>query len=101
MKITKKQLRRIIKEEKRKLLRENRNAEMALGSFANVATTDQLTDSILNLLQEVEMGAAEDEGLGQDEAEEMARNAALLAVAQAFESAGLMDVMMALQKMIR
>ena len=101
MKITKKQLRRIIKEEKRKLLRENRNAEMALGSFANVSTTDQITDSILNLLQEVEIGAAEDEGLGQDEAEEMARNAALLAVAQAFESAGLMDVMMALQKMIR
>ena len=73
---------------------------MALGSFANVTTTDKLTDSILNVLQEVELGAVED-GMDQEMAEEMARSAALLAVAQAFEAGGLMDVSFALQKMIR
>jgi len=100
MKITKRQLRRIIKEEKQRLLSENRGVEMALGSFANVSTTDQLTDSILNVLQEVEMGAVED-GHGDEDAGEMARSAALLAVAQAFQSAGLTDVYMALYKLIR
>jgi len=99
-KITKRQLRRIIKEEKQRLLSENRGAEMALGSFANVSTTDQLTDSILNVLQEVEVGAVED-GHGDEDAGEMARSAALLAVAQAFQSAGLTDVYMALYKLIR
>ena len=100
MKITKRQLRKIIKEEKQRLLSENQNAERALGSYANVSTTDKVTDSILDILQEVEMGASED-GMDNEMAEEMARSAALLAVAQAFQSAGLTDVYMALYKLIR
>ena len=103
MKITKKQLKRIIKEEKAKLLTEMspfRDADRALGLYANVTTTEQLSDSILNMLQEVEMGAVED-GMDDEMAEEMARSATLLAVSQAFEAAGLMDVKFALQKMIR
>ena len=104
MKITKKQLQRIIKEEKQKLLVEMNpiaNAERASGSFANISTVDSVTDGILNLLQEIEMGGAEEEGLMDDEAEEFARNGAILVVAQAFQSAGLMDVYTGLTKMLR
>ncbi len=104
MRITKRQLRRIIKEEKSKLLLEMdpmADANRSLGDFANTSSVDALTDSILNVLQEVEMGAGEEEGLGPDEAEEKARNAAILAVSQAFESAGIMDVKFALQKLLR
>ena len=100
MKITKRQLRRIIKEEKQRLLSENQNAERALGSYANASTTNQVTDSILNILEEVEMGAIKD-GMDDEAAEEMARSAALLTVAYAFQSAGLTDVYMALYKLIR
>ena len=76
----------IIKEEKANLLKENANAERALGSYANSSSVDALTDSLINILQEVEMGAVED-GLEDEEAEDMAADAALLAVAQAFQSA--------------
>ena len=104
MKITKRQLRRIIKEEKQRMLSEmypgGRGADRSLGIYANVSTVDQITDSILNVLQEVEMGAHED-GIEEDEAEDMARNAAILAVANAFESAGLMDVKFALRRLLR
>ena len=103
MKITKRQLRRIIREEKANLLTEMspfRDADRSLSIYANVTTSDQVTNGILALLREVDQGAIED-GMEDDEAEEMARNATLLAVSQAFESAGLMDVKMALQKLIR
>ena len=97
MKITQKQLKRIIKEEKAKLLAEQMNpqanAERALGSFADMAAVDRVTDGVLDLLQSIEMGAVE-EGLEDEEAEEMASNGAILAVAQAFQSAGLMEWML-------
>lgn len=103
MKITKRQLMQIIKEEKARLLKENpqANAERALGGFANTSTVSSVTDGILDLLQEIEMGAVEEEGLEDEEAEEFARNGAILAVAQAFQSAGLTDVYMALTKLLR
>ncbi len=104
MKITKRQLRRIIKEEKQKLLVEmgpDANADRALGLYAKMSTVDQVTDNILNLLQEIEQGAAEEEDLGPDEAEEYARNGAVLAVAQAFQSAGYVDVYMSLIRLLR
>ena len=107
MKITKRQLKRIIKEEKQKILKESptigayEDANRSLGSFANVSTVDQVTDSILDLLQEVEFGIMDD-GMDDDEmAEEAARNAAILAVANAFEAAGLMDVKFALHRLLR
>ena len=99
MKITKRQLIQIIKEEKANLLKENANAERSLGSYANSSSVDALTDALLNILQEVEMGAAED-GIEDDEAEEMAADAALLAVAQAFQSAGMIAEYNALYNMI-
>ena len=99
MKITKRQLRRIIKEEKQKMLEMYKggrsNAERSLGLYANTSTVDQITDSILNVLQEVEMGAHED-GMEGDESEDMAVAAAILAVAHAFQAAGRIDVYQAL-----
>lgn len=104
MKITKAQLRQIIKEEKSKLLTEmgpEANADRALGGFAQMSTIDQVTDGILDLLQQIELGAAEEEDLEPDEAEELARAGAILAVAQAFQSAGLTDVYMSLVRLLR
>ena len=100
MKITKRQLRKIIKEEKASLLSEmyqggHSDAERALGMYTNVSTVDQVTDSILNVLQEVEMGAHED-GMEGDEGEDLAAAAAILAVAHAFQAAGRIDVYQAL-----
>lgn len=103
MKITKRQLRRIIKEEKSRLLVENpqANAERAVGGFAEVSTVDQVTDGILDMLAQIELGAQDEEGLEEEEAEEFARNGAILAVAQAFQSGGLTDVYMAMIKLLR
>jgi len=91
MKITKNQLKRIIKEEKSKLLVEMnpaKNAERSLSMYADINDVDKLTTALLDILSGVSMAAAED-GLEDDEAEEMAGDAALLAVAQAFQSAGM------------
>lgn len=102
MKITKAQLRQIIKEEKSNLLSEMNamaNAERTLGLYADASDIDSLTDALLNILQGVELSAAED-GIEDEEAEEMAANAALLAVAQAFQAAGMMAEYQALYRMI-
>jgi len=102
MKITKRQLQKIVKEEKQKLLVEMNpmaDAKRSLSSYANVSTVDKLTDAILDLLQEVSFGAEED-GLEEDESEDMATAAALLAVAQAFQSAGLVGEYDAMFRMI-
>ena len=103
MKITKGQLKRIIKEEKARLLTEmggHAGADRSLGMHAEVSDVDNLTTSLLNILQSVEMGAVEEEGLEDAEAEVLAANAALLAVAQAFQSAGMFAEYQALYKMI-
>ena len=100
MKITKKQLRRIIKEEKQKMLEMYRggrsDAERSLGMYASTATVDQITDSITDLLYEVEMSALDDGAADEEMAEDMAAAAAILAVAQAFQAAGRVDVYQAL-----
>ena len=91
MKISKRQLQRIIKEEKQKLLVEMNpiaNAERSLGMYANVSLVDQLSSSVMDLLQNIEVEAVND-GLDDDEAEDYAADAVVLAVAQAFQSAGL------------
>ena len=103
MRISKKDLTKIIREEKEKLLVEMGplpNAERSLGLYADAASVDQVTDSILDVLQQVEMGAHED-GMEDEEAEEYARSAAILAVANAFEAAGFMDIKYLLHKAIR
>ena len=67
--------------------------------YADSADVDKLQDALLNILQGVEMEAAND-GLEDDEAEEMAADAAILAVAQAFQSAGMIAEYDALQRLI-
>ena len=104
MKITNKRLKQIIKEEKTKLLNEMNpmmDTDRMVGTLVNVATIDKVTDGILDLMQEVEMGSQEEEGLGVDEAAQKARNAAILVVAQAFQAAGETDVYFELTRMIR
>lgn len=91
MKITKRQLKRIIAEERQKLLNEMgpaAGAERALGMYADMSDIDKLQSAFMDILQGVSMAAAED-GLDDDEAEEMAADAAILAVAQAFQAAGM------------
>ena len=103
MKVTKTQLKKIIKEEKAKLLVEMnpvKNAERSLGMYANTAVVDQMTKSIVDLLQNIEVEAIGD-GLEEDEAEEMAIDAVVLAVAQAFQSAGMVAEYNALYDMVQ
>ena len=72
MKLTKKQLKNIIAEEKQKLLVEMnpmKNAERSLGLYADVSDVEALQDALLNILQGVEMAAQQD-GLEDEEAEE-------------------------------
>ena len=102
MKVSKRQLRRIIKEEKSKLLVEMnpiKNAERSLSLYADINNVDTLTTAIQDILAGVEMSAIDD-GLEEDEAEEMAGDAALLAVAQAFQAAGLIAEYDAIYKII-
>ena len=91
MKITKKQLQKIIKEERARLLSEMnnvKNAERSLSLYAKETTVDSLAVALQNLAQEVEMGAIED-GLEEDEAEDYASDAVLLACAQALQAVGM------------
>jgi hypothetical protein len=102
MKITSRQLRRIIKEEKSKILTEQSavsNADRSLGLYANTTTVDAMTDSLLNILQEVMMGL-EDDGVDEVDAEMYSRAAAILAVANAFQAAGFPDVHHTLLRML-
>lgn len=103
MKISKRQLKRIIAEEKQKLLVEMNpmaNAERSLGMYADVRDVDSLQDALMNILSGVEMEAQQD-GLEDDEAEEMAADAAVLAAAQAFQAAGLVAQYDALIRTLR
>ena len=103
MKITKRQLRRIIKEEKANLLSEAgpvANANRSLGLYANMSTVDNITDGLHDLLQEVMMGAEED-GMEEEDAERASRDAAIVAVANAFQGAGILDVYHNLMRMLQ
>ena len=103
MRVTKKQLAKIIKEEKAKLLVEMNpvaNAERGLGMYANVGVVDQLSSALIDLMQGVELEAVED-GLEDEEAEDLAANVALLAVAQAFQSAGMIAEYNALYRLLQ
>jgi hypothetical protein len=103
MKITRNQLRKIIKEERAKLLVEMNpaaDAERSLGLYANASTVDKLSSALQSLLMEVETAAIED-GLEDYEAEDMAANAGLLAVAQAFQSVGMIAEYDALYRILQ
>ena len=103
MKITKQKLRRIIKEEKAKLLVEMNpmaNAEYMQGNYSPMSGIDALTDALANLLQKTEVDALEDMGDDLD-AEEAAAGAVTLTVAQAFQSVGMIEQYQALIKTLR
>ena len=93
MKITKRQLRQIIKEEKAKLLVEMNpvaNAERSLGMYASTAVVDQLNKTVARLLEDITAEAVED-GLEEDESYDLAVDAVVMAVHEAFLSAGMVD----------
>ncbi len=103
MKVTKSQLKRIIKEERSKLLVEMNpaaNAERSLGLYANTTLIDQLSSVVMDLLQGIETEAIED-GLEEDEAEDMAVDAVVIAIAQALQAAGLTAEYNALYNMVQ
>ena len=96
MKITKNELRKIIKEEKSKLLNEmmsprnadtGSTAERNLGLYANTALVDNLKQAIRQLLEQIETDAYEDMGDELD-SEEAAEGVVLMIIAQAFGIAG-------------
>ena len=103
MKITKRQLKRIIKEEKQKLLAERMhrppgagstnpvaNAERSLGMYANAGIVDQLNKTVAQLLENIVAEAIED-GLEDDESHDLAVDALVMAVHEAFLNVGMAD----------
>ena len=93
MKITKRQLRRLIAEERQKLLVEMNpvaNAERSLSMYANPVVVDQLKKAIGDLLENITAEAIEDE-LEEDEASALAAEAMVAAVSDAFMSVGMHD----------
>ena len=93
MKVSKQQIRRIIKEEKAKLLVEMNpvaNAERSLGMYANTVVVDQLNKTVARLLENITAEAVED-GLEEDESYDLAVDAVVMAVSEAFLSAGMVD----------
>ena len=103
MKISKRQRRRIIKEEKAKVLVEMNpmaNAEYMQGNYSPMSDIDALTDALANLLQKTEVDALEDMGDDLD-AEEAAAGAVTLTVALAFQSVGMIEQYQALIKTLR
>ena len=67
MKITKRQLRRIIREEKAKSINESRQGERALGIYADMSEEAALKKQIHSFIENV-WAAAEADGVDEDEA---------------------------------
>ena len=89
MKITKKELKRIIKEEKQKLLVEMNplaDAERTYGGFVNEAAKDQLGSALRNFLNDTATVLEVEEEMDEDEADEKAHTALVLALACSFPS---------------
>jgi hypothetical protein len=102
MKITKRQLRSIIKEEKAKLLSESmaeRNADRQQGSFANVNLVDSVINDIEALFEQVFNDASEE--LGDDqEGDIAAANVVIYTVIGAFKRIGLMGQAREMEKFL-
>jgi len=102
MKITKRQLRRIIKEEKSRLIAEQgmTSGSRALGLYADEMQVDAVRDAFSTMLNKVNEDAFAD--LGDDEdAEDMVRFAMLEIMSQVAQSMGYNDISMHLNKMTR
>jgi hypothetical protein len=103
MKITKRQLKRLIAEEKQKLLNENnpiRNAEYMQGNYANVSDVSILEDAMGDLLQGSETDAFDDMG-DDDDAADAAQTVLTFTIAQRFQSLGMIAQYEALIRTLR
>ena len=104
MKITKNQLKRIIAEEKQKLLVEMNplaDAERTYGGYANEAAKDQIGSALRNFLNDTATVLEVEEGLDEDEADEKAHTALVLALAYELQSLGLIGPYNALYNLVR
>ena len=102
MKITKRQLRRIIKEEKAKLLNENNpmaNAQRMQG-YADAAAIDEIENAMSDLQAGVNADAFDDMQ-DEDEADDAAVAALTFTVAQTFQSLGMVAQYDALLRTLR
>ena len=92
MKITKRQLRRIIKEEKNKLREQPQSpGQRARGLYADDAMARQAQD-LLSALYDQMTEAAQEEGLDIGEAEDMAAEGLLTTVDTVLKTMGHLDV---------
>lgn len=102
MKITKRQLRRIIKEERSKLLVEmnpTANAERTVGLHAPTSRVATLKDAIDKLQGDIVDSVIED-GLEEDEAEEMAADAVMMVLSNVLLDIGMVKQSQALIYML-
>jgi hypothetical protein len=98
MKITKRQLRRIIKEEKARILTEQQGGTRALGLYADEAQVDAIRTAFSDMLNKVNEEAFADLGDNED-AEDMVRFAMLEIMSQVAQSMGYNDVSMSLERL--
>ena len=106
MKITKNQLKRIIAEEKQKLLAEMGgspldDAERTLGSASKEADRDLIGSALRNFLNDTATTLEVEEELDEDEADEKAHAALVLALAYELQSLGLIGPYNALYNLVR
>lgn len=103
MKITKDDLRRIIKEEKAKLLVEMNpiaNAERMRGNYSDLAAVSNLEDAIAQLMQGTNEDAFDDMD-DEDDADDAAVAAVTLTVAETFQGLGMLAQYEALIRTLR
>ena len=104
MKITKNQLQKIIKEEKQKLLNEMNpllDAERTYGGYVNEAAKDQIGSALRNFLNDTATVLEVEEGMDEDEADEKAHTALVLALAYELQSLGLVNPYNVLYNLVR
>ncbi len=104
MKVTKRQLKKIIKEEKQKLLLEMNplaDAERTYGGFVNEASKDQLGSALRNFLNDTATVLEVEEEMDEDEADEKAHAALVLALAYELQSLGLVNPYNVLYNLVR
>ena len=104
MKITKRELKKIIKEEKQKLLMEMNplaDAERTLGSSATEASKNDIGSALRNFLNDTATRLEVEEEFDEDEADEKAHAALVLALAYELQSLGLVNPYNVLYNLVR
>ena len=98
MKITKRQLRRIIKEEKQSLVENSRmrNAQWATDTYGNEEPLNDVTTSIRGLILDLKLELGREKGFDPDIKTEIANNIVTLQLYKALNSLGMSDQAQAL-----